>query len=306
MLQRAGGDLVHLLDVLAVDLHGLHSERLGALAEVTDRRVLALRRRLGPVVVLADEQGRNGPELGEVERLVEGADVRRPVAEERAPDPRLAAELEGERGADDRRQAAADDGVRAEIAALDVVEVHRPAVPVRAALELPVELGHQLIRMRALCERVPMRAVRRGNHVAVGKRAADADSDRLLPDRDVQEPRQLAGAEALLDLLLEAPDQEHLPEELAQGLLGDPAALFDFRHGRDSTLRAMRLVEHFESGLPGRRQSERLRLVEQFRQLMSTLPDDWQSARLRLIVGNEEDGARAAALLGPTNPGRRG
>ena len=68
----------------------------------------------------------------------------------------------------------------------------------------------------------------------------------------------------------------------------------------------MRLVEHFESGLPRPRQAERIRLVEQFRRLMSTLPDDWQSARLRLIVGNEEDAARAAALLGPTNPGRRG
>src|SRR2546430_17475821 len=104
MLQRAGGDLVHLLDVLAADLHRLHSERLGALAEVADRRVLALGSRFGPVVVLADEQGRNGPELGEVERLVEGADVRRAVAEERDPDPRLAAGPGGARGADDRRQ----------------------------------------------------------------------------------------------------------------------------------------------------------------------------------------------------------
>ena len=68
----------------------------------------------------------------------------------------------------------------------------------------------------------------------------------------------------------------------------------------------MRLVEHFESGLPRRRQSQRSRLVEQFRQLMTTLPDDWQSTRLRLNVADEEDAARAAALLGPTNPGRRG
>ena len=68
----------------------------------------------------------------------------------------------------------------------------------------------------------------------------------------------------------------------------------------------MRLVEHFESGLPRPRQWEGLRLVEQFRQLMSSLPDDWQSTRLRLIVANEEDAGRAAALLGPTNPGRRG
>src|SRR4029079_14589722 len=121
----------------------------------------------------------------------------------------------------------------------------------------------------------------------VGKRAADADSDRLLPDRDVEEPRQLAGAESLLDLLLEAPEQQHLPEKPAQGLLGDPAALLDFCHGRDSTLRAMSLVE-------------------QFRRLSTSLPDGWQSTRLRLIVAEERDSARAAALLGPTNPGQRG
>jgi hypothetical protein len=66
----------------------------------------------------------------------------------------------------------------------------------------------------------------------------------------------------------------------------------------------MRLVEQFESGLPGSRQSARLRLVERFRQLESGLPDGWGSARLRLIVADEKAAARAAALLGPANPGR--
>jgi hypothetical protein len=91
--------------------------------------------------------------------------------------------------------------------------------------------------MSPLGERVPVRAVRRGDDVVVGERAADPDVDRLLADRDVKEARQLARPEALLDLLLEPPDQEHLPEELAQRLFRDPAALFDFRHGPDSTLR---------------------------------------------------------------------
>jgi len=47
-------------------------------------------------------------------------------------------------------------------------------------------------------------------------------------------------------------------------------------------------------------------LVEQFRRITRGLPDDWKSARLRLIVDQEGDAARAAALLGPTNPGHRG
>ena len=86
-------------------------------------------------------------------------------------DARLVAQLEREPGADERRQAAADDGVRAEVAALDVVEVHRAAVAVRAALDLPVELGHDRVRVRAARERVPVRAVRRGEDVAVLHRA---------------------------------------------------------------------------------------------------------------------------------------
>ena len=47
-------------------------------------------------------------------------------------------------------------------------------------------------------------------------------------------------------------------------------------------------------------------LVEQFRRLSTSLPEGWQSARLRLIVADERDSAKAAALLGPTNPGQRG
>lgn len=47
-------------------------------------------------------------------------------------------------------------------------------------------------------------------------------------------------------------------------------------------------------------------LVEQFRRIASSFSDDLQSARLRLIVDDERQAARASALLGPTNPGVRG
>ena len=162
---------------------------------------------------------------------MEGADVRRAVAEERERDARLAAELERERRAGDRRQPAADDGVRAEVPALDVVEVHRAAVAVRAALDLAVELGHERVRRRPARERVAVRAMRRREHVAVLHRAADADADRLLADRDVQEAGQLAGAEPLLDLLLEAADQQHVVQELGQLLLRELLPLRHAGHG---------------------------------------------------------------------------
>ena len=180
-------------------------------------------------------------------------------------------------GADERRQPAADDGVRAEVAALDVVEVHRAAVAVRAALDLPVELRHQRVRVRAARERVPVGAMGRAEDVAVLHRGADADLGRLLPDRDVEEPGQLAGAKPLLDLLLEPPDQEHLAQEVPEPVLGQGAPLLDLRHCALSVRSAADGARH------------------DWQELQAELPDGWVEARLRLH-------ARGA---GATRPGRR-
>jgi hypothetical protein len=47
-------------------------------------------------------------------------------------------------------------------------------------------------------------------------------------------------------------------------------------------------------------------LVEQWLEIQDGLPEDWADARLRLTIQDAELAARAAALLGPINPGRRG
>jgi hypothetical protein len=47
-------------------------------------------------------------------------------------------------------------------------------------------------------------------------------------------------------------------------------------------------------------------LVEQWREIVGGLPEDWADARLRLTVAEESQCDRAAAVLGPINPGRRG
>src|SRR5205823_1170979 len=107
---------------------------------------------------------------------------------------------------------------------------HGAAVAVRATLDLAVELGHDLVRRRPVRERMPVRPVRRRDHVAVLERAADADGSRLLAERDVQEARQLTSPEALLHLLLESPDEEHVPEELEQALARDFSLAFHLGH----------------------------------------------------------------------------
>ena len=120
-------------------------------------------------------------------RLVERAGVRRAVTEEGDRDTLLAPHLEGERRPDDPGQASSHDGIRPEVADLDVVEVHRAPVAAAAALDLPVELGHDPLDMRALRYRVAVRAMRRRDHVLARQRGADAGRRRLLADRNVQE-----------------------------------------------------------------------------------------------------------------------
>src|SRR2546423_9099866 len=75
MVERAPSRLEDAFDMLSVDLDRLHPVRDGALRDVLDRHVLPARRGLGPMVVLTHEDGWHLPQLGEVERLVERADV---------------------------------------------------------------------------------------------------------------------------------------------------------------------------------------------------------------------------------------
>ena len=98
-------------------------------------------------------------------------------------------------------------------------------------------------------------AVGRGDDVFAREGRAHARGDGLLPDRDVQETGELTGAEPLLDLLLEAPDEQHLPEEAAQPLLRyapSPGAglLFDRRHEPAIMLIRLRSLPPFERAVP--------------------------------------------------------
>ena len=180
---------------------------------------------------------------------------------------------------------AADDRVRADVPALDVVQVHRAAVAVRAAFALAVQLRHHLVRVRALRERVPVRAVRGGDHVAVLERAADADGARLLADRHVQEAGELARAEALLDLLLEAADEEHLAQELAQLLL-----------------REVPLPLPRPSAIPAEFMLRLVSLVEQWREIEREPPGGLERRAPTADRTRRSEAARATAAARPVEP----
>jgi hypothetical protein len=129
--------------------------------------------------------------------------------------------------------------------------------------------------------------VGRREDVAVVQGLADTDRDRFLADRHVEETGQLACAEALLDLLLEPPDQEHFAQKRAQPIVAQRPFALNLRHGREFMLSLVALVD-------------------QWRAIEQSLPDGWGDARLRLTVAEEGQCDRAAALLGPATPGRHG
>jgi hypothetical protein len=49
-----------------------------------------------------------------------------------------------------------------------------------------------------------------------------------------------------------------------------------------------------------------VRLVDQWREIQSGLPEDWGRAHLRLTLEAVADGTRASAVLAPVNPAQRG
>jgi hypothetical protein len=108
----------------------------------------------------------------------------------------------------------------------------------------------------------------------------------------MQEAGQLAGPEALLHFLLEAADEQHLPEEISETLL------------REGVLRAWLLLDLCHCGL--HYADARMGLVEQWRRIQAELAADWADVRLAITVPNPSQRSTAAALLGPTGPGIAG
>jgi hypothetical protein len=49
-----------------------------------------------------------------------------------------------------------------------------------------------------------------------------------------------------------------------------------------------------------------VKLVRQWREIERSLPENWGNARFRLTIADESKAERAAVLLAPINPGRRG
>src|SRR5438552_12192710 len=221
-LDRAPHGVTHGHDVHAVHRLGRDAVRL---AELPDLRLgqRALQRGAHRVaVVLAEPDDGQLPEGREVQGLVELALGHRAIAEVAHDHLVPPAVLDREAHAGGDRQVGADDGVTAEEVVLLVEQVHRAALALAEPVDAAEQLGHHATRVGALDETVAVLAVGRDRVVVAPEHRGGAGGHRLLADREVQEPADLAERVRLRRLLLEPADEDHVAQKLAREVGVDP------------------------------------------------------------------------------------
>ena len=222
-VDRLGHRVVHRDHVVAVDEHAGHAVGRGAVGgrvgDGGDRRDRGV---LHVAVVLAHEEHRQLPDRGQVERLVEGADVGGAVAEERDRDLRRTPQLRGPGGAVGHRQVGADDGVRAEHPVVGLGEVHRAALGLADPGGPLHQLGQTALRRGAAGDGVVVAAVGGEDVVVRSQRCARAHRDRLVAGGQVGRALDQAAHEEVVRGLLGAADDRHLLVPAEQGRRGHP------------------------------------------------------------------------------------
>ena len=108
------------------------------------------------------------------------------------------------------RRAAADDAVRAHHALGQIGDVHRAALAAAQAVLAPEDLGHHGLGIAPLGDAVAVAAMRRRDAVLVVQVQADAHAGRLLAGVQMDETRDVAGREFLVNGVLELANEAHL------------------------------------------------------------------------------------------------
>ncbi len=186
-----------------------------------DRRHVADRRVFHVEIVLADEDDGQLPDRGEIQRLVEGADIGGAVAEEAGRDVVLALVLRAPGGAAGDRQMRADDGVGAHHAVLDRGEMHRAALAAHQAVVALHQLAQNFLDRHAAGERVGMAAIGAEAQIAVAHGGGKAGRHRLLAEREVAGALDQVLQKEIVGALLGFADHHLHAVELEPHLLAD-------------------------------------------------------------------------------------
>ena len=158
---------------------GAVGRRMRHRGDVADRRIFHVE------IVLADEDHRQLPHCGEIQRLVEGADIGGAVAEEADRDVVLALVLRAPGRAAGDRQMRADDRVGAHDAVIGGGQVHRAALAAHQAVVALHQLAQHLFELHAARQRVGVAAIGAERKIARFHGGGAAGGDRFLAERQM-------------------------------------------------------------------------------------------------------------------------
>ena len=218
LLDRALRLAVDGEDVGAVDDDSLEAVRLGAVGDVLGRELEMRRRRVRPLVVVADEDDRKLARAGERHRLVRVAARRGALAEPADRDARLLADPEGERAADgdgEHRRQVADHRDQPE---LRVGHVDVAVAAVRRAVLAAHVLREDPPRLDTARDVDAHVAVERRADVVRAHRRRDADRGGLVAAARVERAGDLALPVEDVAALLDAAGDEHVAVDAEQVL----------------------------------------------------------------------------------------
>ena len=200
----------HRRRIVAVDGDARHAVGGRAIGDVRHRRCVFVVRAFAVAVILAEEYHRQLPQRGHVQRLMEGPDVGRAIAEGADRHAPVIAQLRGQRESVCDRQPAADDARGHHDAGRRIGDVHRAAFAFAGARRLAVVLCAQLPQGHALGELVVNAAIHRDEVVARLEVHAHGGRDDLLPARRIIDGGHASGAQQRAHALIDEIDQQRL------------------------------------------------------------------------------------------------
>ena len=168
------------------------------------------------MIVFADVNAGQLPELGHVQRLVKCALIDRGFAKETKRNLIRTLVFRSERNTGCQWNLPADNAVSAKKVHFLVEHVHRAALALRASAGFAEELGHDRLGSHALGDRMRMLAIT-GEHVIVLADGRDrANGHGFLTNVEMAEAANLTGAIRFRGFFFEATDQKHLVIDVHQ------------------------------------------------------------------------------------------
>ena len=217
---------VHGEDVGTVDHDPFEAIRLGAVGQVLAGVLEVRRSRVGPLVVVADEDDGEPANAREVHRLVDVSSSGRPVAEPRHGDPPLAANPEGQGHSDSDRRHRAHVAHHRHHAEARVGHVDVPFPPAHGPVHPSHVLSEDPPRREAADDVHAHVALRGRRRVLWPEGHAASDGGSLVPATRVEASGHLAllveDQAALLDTARQQHRAKH-PDQLFASELGRPA-----------------------------------------------------------------------------------